>query len=154
MEIESGRPRAPEQSSDRVPAVAMTQSSPQCPHCYRQHTGEYQKLIGSCYRCGEQGLIHRDCPYRRDLGTTIVESTERPGQELVSARFYQEAAKITHGTTGKVFIFDSEIYVLIISESIPSMIASNVVSRLLLKLGLLIERINIWVSLGNCWFSK
>ena len=46
-----------------------------------------------------------------------------------------------------MFIVDSEIYVLIISESIHSMIASNVVSRLFLKLGLLIEGINIWVSL-------
>lgn len=33
-----------------------------CPHCNRNHVGEYRKLAGACYRCGQVGHIIRGCP--------------------------------------------------------------------------------------------
>ena len=46
-----------------------------CPTCKKRHNGVCHRATGSCFRCGQQGLVKRNCP----KGATGSGSEDRHG---------------------------------------------------------------------------
>nr|GFB17612.1 zinc finger, CCHC-type, retrotransposon Gag domain protein [Tanacetum cinerariifolium] len=80
-------------------------SYPVCTTCGRRHQGECRRAAGTCFKCGQAGLLQKDYKKNTTPGT-LVRAIRKPGPSgRVFAITEGHAANTSGPITGTLFIF-------------------------------------------------
>nr|GFC13502.1 hypothetical protein [Tanacetum cinerariifolium] len=99
-------------------------SYPVCTTCGRRHPGEYRRAAGTCFKCGQNGHLQKDCK-KNTTASTSGQADKKPGASGHVFAIIEDHTTKTSGTiTGTLLIYGHAVFVLFDTGATHSVISS------------------------------